>query len=997
MGAKVDKSVNKGRGCYVFRISGQVNHWAGSLLPTDAKEPSFLQLYVYDSSTELQMRANAVGKQEGSPELDPTILSGLKQMLDDVSPLVYMFRTARERLKEENDLKLSIRLIGTRENKPRVYNKPTTSEIAALTVGDTSENSAGRDIIIEHRSDGLKRINELHPSYMALQYPLLFPCGEDSFYLGIPYCYEETTSNTKKRKRESVTMREYYAYRLQQRLSDGYALLRGGKLLQQFIVDCCCAIESERLWYIRRNQSSIRCDMLNNICDAVRQGDYRGAEVGMRIFLPSSFTGGPRYMQANYQDAMAICRFYGNPHLFITLTANPKWPEVDLMLRNIPGQRPEDMPDIMTRVFRLKLAQLMDCLKKERYFGEVVADVYTIEFQKRGLPHAHILLWLKKDGSHISPGYIDSIIQAEIPDVEEEPDLYNIVSQFMVHGPCGESNPSCSCMVNNTCSKKYPKNLASDLRSAMNGYPVYRRRKNNRYIQKGVHKMENRHIVPYNPGLLLMFNAHINVEWCNTARAIKYLFKYILKGPDKATVVVRNDQEDEISAYLDCRYLSACEASWRIFGFDIHQRNPSLIRLPVHLPGEQFVVLSDTSNLQAVINRATNNETKLMGWFTANAMYPEARELTYAQFPTKYVWKDGWIRRSKGNSIGRIAYVHPTAGERYYLRLLLNIVKGPTSFDDLRTVNEVVYLSYKEACYAYGLLSNDKEWHEALNEANRWAMPSQLRELFVTIILFCEVTDVKTLWESSYSMLSDDIERKKRRAFNHPTLVLQEDVKRSYTLIEIDKILMRYGKSLKDIKEMPLPSFDDLKGVENKLVREEQMYDHEQLNQEWSGKVQQLNTEQLHVYEEVIDAVYRNKGGVMFLYGHGGTGKTFLYSTLSAKLRADNKIVLNVASSGIAALLLPGGRTAHGRFEIPIELFENSTCNISRRSQLAELLRMTSLIIWDEAPMDNRFAYEALDRTMRDIMAYDDPEAEDKVFGGKVVLLRGDFRRRSTR
>ncbi|XP_074299946.1 uncharacterized protein LOC141631133 [Silene latifolia] len=271
-------------------------------------------------------------------------------------------------------------------------------------------------------------------------------------------------------------------------------------------------------------------------------------------------------------------------------------------------------------------------------------------------------------------------------------------------------------------------------------------------------------------------------------------------------------------------------------------------------------------------------------------MYPEARELTYAQFPTKYVWKDGWIRRSKGNNIGKIAYVHPTAGERYYLRLLLNIVKGPTSFDDLKRINEVVYPSYKEACYAYGLLSNDKEWHEALNEANRWAMPSQLRELLVTLILFCEVTDVKTLWENSYSMLSDDIERNKRRAFNHPTLVLQEDVKRSYTLIEIDKVLMRYGKSLKDIKEMPLPSFDDLKGVENKLVREEQMYDHEQLHQEWSGKVHQLNTEQLHVYEEVVDAAYHNKGGVMFLYGHGGTGKTFLYSRLG-KFIVEGKII----------------------------------------------------------------------------------------------------------
>ncbi|XP_074306204.1 uncharacterized protein LOC141641444 [Silene latifolia] len=810
--------------------------------------------------------------------------------------------------------------------KPRVYNKPTTSEITALIMGDSNNNSAGRDIIIEHRSDGLQRINELHPSYMALQYPLLFPCGEDSYYIGIKYYYDLTSSNKKKRKRECVTMREYYAYRLQQRLSDGYALLRGGKLLQQFIVDCCCVIESERLWYIRRNQSTIRCDMLNNICDAVTKGDYIGAKVGMRIFLPSSFTGGPRYMQANYQDAMAICRFYGNPHLFITFIANPKWSELDIMLRHIPGQRPEDRPDIMTRVFKLKLEQLMDCLKKDRYFGDVVANIYTIEFQKRGLPHAHILLWLKKDGSQVSPEYIDSIIKAEIPDKDEEPELYNIVSQFMVHGPCGDDNPSCSCMINNTCSKKYPKKSCEQTTIDHNGYPVYRRREDDRYIKKGVQ--------------------------CNTARAIKYLFKYILKGPDKATVLLKSEKEDEIKAYLDCRYLSECEASWKIFEFDFHQRNPSVIRLPVHLPGEQFLVLSDTSNLQGVINRANSCHTKLTGWFAANKTYPEARKLTYAQFPSEYVWKNGWIKRSKGKSVGRIAYVHPTTGERYYLRLLLNIVKGPTSFEELRTIDKRLFSSYKAACFAYGLLSDDKEWHEAMSEANRWAMPYQLREMFVTILLFCEVTDIKTFWENSYSMLSEDIERRKRKAFNHPTLILQEDVKRSYTLIEIDKMLMRYGKTLKDIRDMPLPGFEELQGMDNKLIREERLYDQRQLNQEWSENMKQLNTDQLLVYNDVMDAV----------------------------------------SNGIAALLLPGGRIAHSRFDIPIDLFENSTCNISQKSQLAELIRMASLIIWDEAPMDNRFAFEALDRTLRDVMAFQDPQAEWRIFGGKVVLLGGDFR-----
>ncbi|XP_074291256.1 uncharacterized protein LOC141618031 [Silene latifolia] len=375
-----------------------------------------------------------------------------------------------------------------------------------------------------------------------------------------------------------------------------------------------------------------------------------------------------------------------------------------------------------------------------------------------------------------------------------------------------------------------------------------------------------------------------------------------------------------------------------------------------------------------------------------NTLHPEARSLTYTQFPTKYVWNKGWTKRKHGMSIGRIVYVHPTIGERYYLRLLLNIVKGAQSFEDIRTVKDRVYPTYKEACFAHGLLSNDKEWHEAMREAGRWAMPSQLRELFVTMLLFCEVTDVLELWNGSYEMLSEDIERRKRTLFYHPTLELIEEAKRSYTLIEIEKILLRYGKTLNDITNMPLPKFDDISGLENKLIRDERLYDRKNMASEWSEKVQQLNVEQKLVYDKVIAEVENESGGVIFLYGHGGTGKTFLYRTISAKVRSEGKIVLNVTSSGIAALLLPGGKTTHSRLAIPIELFDDSTCNIGKKSQLAELLRETSLIIWDEAPMDHRFAFEAVDRTMRDIIAFKDKGARSKLFGGKTVLLGGDFR-----
>ena len=97
------------------------------------------------------------------------------------------------------------------------------------------------------------------------------------------------------------------------------------------------------------------------------------------------------------------------------------------------------------------------------------------------------------------------------------------------------------------------------------------------------------------------------------------------------------------------------------------------------------------------------------------------------------------------------------------------------------------------------------------------------------------------------------------------------------------------------------------------------------------------------MYATVIDAVNKDEGGMFFVYGYGGTGRTYLYKTLTAYLRSNEEIVLNVASSGIAALLLEGGRTAHSRFAIPINVVEDSMCSISVDSDLAELYEWLSL------------------------------------------------------
>ncbi|XP_035838181.1 ATP-dependent DNA helicase pif1-like [Helianthus annuus] len=176
---------------------------------------------------------------------------------------------------------------------------------------------------------------------------------------------------------------------------------------------------------------------------------------------------------------------------------------------------------------------------------------------------------------------------------------------------------------------------------------------------------------------------------------------------------------------------------------------------------------------------------------------------------------------------------------------------------------------------------------------------------------------------------------------------------------------------------MPYPDTSSLDNFRCRLINEELSYDRTELENVYQGQVNLLTDEQRAVYEEIMNAVDGDNGGVFFVYGYGGTGKTFLWKTLSAAIRSKGEIVLNVASSGIASLLLEGGRTAHSRFHIPLNLNEDS---------------QTKLIIWDEAPMVHKHAFEALDRTMHDIFNISNSSRSDVVFGGKVVVFGGDFR-----
>lgn len=225
---------------------------------------------------------------------------------------------------------------------------------------------------------------------------------------------------------------------------------------------------------------------------------------------------------------------------------------------------------------------LFDDLLNRDILGHVAAYISVFERQKRGLPHVHMLLTMAENSKPRTSEDIDKIVQAEIPNPDNEPELHRIVTTAMMHRPCGAQNPHSPCMVDGHCSKRYPKDFHPSTTLNVDGYPGYRRRDDGRYVEYGTQHLDNRRVVPYNKWLLLRYNAHMNVEICGFIEAVKYLFKYVYKGHDRAALNiiqnVRGDGNvvDEIREHLDARYVCAPEAIHHILGFKLEKKSDTV-------------------------------------------------------------------------------------------------------------------------------------------------------------------------------------------------------------------------------------------------------------------------------------------------------------------------------------------------------------------------------------------------------------------------------------
>ncbi|XP_071930166.1 uncharacterized protein [Coffea arabica] len=555
LGVHYNKELSKrNHGIYTFRVQGQIYHFINSLVPSEDEKASNLQLYFYDTEHELANRMAI------SSKFRESIVEQLRSILHE-NPYSAFIRS----LAELQDLdRYRIFLKSDPGFDQRVYNAPTVSQVAAIwSESDLNDTQTSKNIEISTKTGSKKIVKQYYGCYDALQYPLIYARGETGWHPGIlrktkadildrpnQTCSEENllplhqstnidqiidaeekAVKQKKKRRPTVSCREYYAYKFQIRNGDQSNLLHISRLLQQYSVDTYVKLETSRLEFYRSRQNKLRTEAYQGLLATTANGETNGANVGKRIILPASFIGGPRDMHRRYMDAMELVQRYGKPDIFLTITCNPSWPEIKQHLGE--NDETQNRPDLIARVFRAKIEQLKEDLLKKHIFGQVAAYTYVIEFQKRGLPHAHFLIILKDKWKMHSPEEYDRIVSAELPDRIRSPYIFSLVVKHMLHGPCGSLNPKSPCMrQNKKCKNNYPKDFCDFTKHGKSSYPLYRRRDDGNSVMIRDHQLDNRWIIHYNAYLLAKYDCHINVEVCSAIEAVKYIYKYIYKGHD---------------------------------------------------------------------------------------------------------------------------------------------------------------------------------------------------------------------------------------------------------------------------------------------------------------------------------------------------------------------------------------------------------------------------------------------------------------------------------
>jgi hypothetical protein len=320
------------------------------------------------------------------------------------------------------------------------------------------------------------------------------------------------------------------------------------------------------------------------------------------------------------------------------------------------------------------------------------------------------------------------------------------------------------------------------------------------------------------------------------------------------------------------------------------------------------------------------------------------------------------------------------------------ITAGKLSFDNMKLLdNGRICETYQEVCRELGLLRDDLEWHRVLEESAVTKLCPQIRELFIIILMFCQPANPRGLFEEFWQTWTDDFERKGLLQ----KIVFGENQLKTMLLLDLEVRLQSFEKTLADFG-LPQPSADDIANVETftntdpVVIREEKDYSVPELIASVDNVLTLFTQEQSLIFDAVLTAVKQQQSLCLFIDARGGCGKTFLLNAILSAVRSlehEGCVALAMATTGIASNLLKLGRTFHSRLKAPLTPNKESMLQIRAQSDLAKLVRMARLLLIDESTMLDNLQLEALDRSLRDLM-----DRHNQPFGGKILVLAGDFR-----
>ena len=423
---------------------------------------------------------------------------------------------------------------------------------------------------------GGQTLTDIDPLWELLGYPLFHPAGVLSVCWRPnmrPLSPTMTSSSRRKHKPKASRNLTLLAYMRSVMMHEPNFWM-ASRLAQQFVLDCWSRYEQHNMkrWLHPQFQERLRTYVTAARGTAPAAG---------KVFLPAGVPGCPLQLQKFFHDALHISATLGNPHLFLTFTANPYWDEIKQMCR--PGEDPNARLDLIARVFVAKRKKLFKLLSQPNFLFDghlgIQWHLWVVEWQQGGLPHIHAAVRLRIDPlipsktSYDQLSLLDRVVSAKMPDASQDNLAHHLVNAYMIHKPCSPK----TCMVrrkDGTIGCRFyweAKRPSPFSRIDQRGFPIY---------QRGPDDLR---VVPHNAKLLKILRCHCNVEWTLNSQCIAYEYKYFTKGRCVNGVKI-SDAVNEIAAWKNLHVVQASESVYRTLGFAMHFRDPTVIVCKITLP-----------------------------------------------------------------------------------------------------------------------------------------------------------------------------------------------------------------------------------------------------------------------------------------------------------------------------------------------------------------------------------------------------------------------------